>query len=1110
MAFTGNKLSLSRKHKEPLHLVSALNGAVPVIGKVTSMEDKWKCTVALLAAIPAYGNLERLRKKLSIIEASSPERTSDINALKEAKNTIELFERLYGNAKTGASGLSHGRKIKDNLQDIITISKITSLKNKTKKSKTHDLGDKWEETVEILRVCTDGKVSELMEFTEYYGDKHHGKNNKTSCFGENIGADEIPYIVLPDNKKTGRFKYSLGVITKKGGKGNGNYLYCVVAETGPKKIQAKNLMSKETKKNKSITEQEKEVQNTLGEVSIYAAWKLAGLNTSSIDTTKTTSLRNTKYMIGNNSVEKKGVKYEIKIFETSSPSSFQKKTNKNKKTLYGWKYEDAEEFRKQITDTGDYLLKLDKKKCLNIIDESTTNKNTTRKKKPVKKILKRITAFFLFALLFASCQRTAIKAPKSTAVKEETAQPTIKTAPEKQEPVQEKEKKLSEIYDWESARIIDYPCHPNFGEGQVLQNKDYVFYPEDGFKIARISKTGGTKKIICRLNPAKKEYTYIYYCLSNNGLFIEYNGNVYSCDFNGDNLHKIISRKKLKKQVTAIEPDAWDFTVPNALKFHQSSLYISIGYFIWKLDLKTKKITKMSERNYNACLCGSTLYYTDVFDDDIGILTDDSLYKIDTHTGKTSHVTKKTCEALTEVNGKLYYVHNCNVYMYRKGKKDKKIFSFNNKIKYSEILHIRSDLGKIAINYLKDSRYIEGKDPKPESIAIYDIRTSAFSKIENIRNFYRLNYFDSDMLFYSPKEGNDGGYLSSLSYPQPASDKTFKTTRESSIQPGSTKGAPQENQVEKLSDKYDWDSAKITTAYSEPTFGNGPVLQNENYIFYPEDDCKIIRINKKDKTVKIVCRFDPAKKKYSFTNMYFCLSDSRLFIIYAGNIYSCSYEGKDFHKILSKKKLKKITHDTEIDAICFHKGSLYLSSYLSSIYRLDLETNKTTKISNYGTSGVCLCGNILYYAGNYGCSLYKTDTRTGKRSCIKDIGTGPNADATRYAVTAANGKPYYLKYEVWGKSAIYMYRKGKKDKKIWESDLAISQVCCSEGKIAIQYYSSQKYDVRDNNVLIYDINTSTITKIENIPDILNLACLSGDMLFYTKNWDDKYLSYLAY
>ena len=52
---------------------------------------------------------------------------------------------------------------------------------------------------------------------------------------------------------------------------------------------------------------------------------------------------------------------------------------------------------------------------------------------------------------------------------------------------------------------------------------------------------------------------------------------------------KIISRKKLKKQVTAIEPDAWYSGNSGSLKFHQGSLYLSVGSFIWKLDLKTKK-----------------------------------------------------------------------------------------------------------------------------------------------------------------------------------------------------------------------------------------------------------------------------------------------------------------------------------------------------------------------------------------------------------------------------------------------------------------------------------------------------------------------------------------
>ncbi|MFG6329978.1 MAG: DUF5050 domain-containing protein, partial [Lachnospiraceae bacterium] len=311
----------------------------------------------------------------------------------------------------------------------------------------------------------------------------------------------------------------------------------------------------------------------------------------------------------------------------------------------------------------------------------TKNKLSFNKKH--KEIQHIVSAFCLLAFLLAGCQKPDTKETESVTIKEETAQPTI-TASEKQEPVQAKEKKLSEIYNWENARIMQYPYYPNFGEGQVLQNQDYVFYPEDGCKIARINKADGSKKIICRFSPVKKEkeYIYIYYCLSDDGLFIEYNGNIYSCGFDGTNLHKIISRKKLKKQVTAIEPDAWYYGNDKTLKFHQSSLYLSIHSFIWKLDLKTKKIKKMSEKASDACFCGSTLYYTSI--------GNRSLYKTDTRTGKSSRITKKACYALTETDGELYYVHNLNIYMYRKGKKDKKIFSFKKKINYSSIDSIKS------------------------------------------------------------------------------------------------------------------------------------------------------------------------------------------------------------------------------------------------------------------------------------------------------------------------------------------------------------------------------------------------------------------------------------
>lgn len=203
-------------------------------------------------------------KKLSTIQDFGPGTSGSINTLKEAKNIVALFERLYGNAKTGASGLSHGRKIKDNayLQDI-----ITSLKTETKKSKKQEnkkLGEIWKKAVPILRVCTDGKVNKLMEENKFYGDTHH--QDQTAYFGGSISADEIPYIVLPGaeehddemKEKLKKFRYSLGVIVRK--KENkkiskkDDYLFCVVAETDPDKIQAGSLVREETNRNMSSPE----------------------------------------------------------------------------------------------------------------------------------------------------------------------------------------------------------------------------------------------------------------------------------------------------------------------------------------------------------------------------------------------------------------------------------------------------------------------------------------------------------------------------------------------------------------------------------------------------------------------------------------------------------------------------------------------------------------------------------------------------------------------------------------------------------------------------------------------------------------------------------------
>ncbi len=355
-----------------------------------------------------------------------------------------------------------------------------------------------------------------------------------------------------------------------------------------------------------------------------------------------------------------------------------------------------------------------------------------------KNYIKRLITLLFISVLLIGCSQSVKEKTSQVVVKEENTQPDKEVQPEEKQ-----KKKLSEMYDWDNARIpIDW-YYPSFGEGQILQNQDYIFYPEDGNKIVRISKSDGSKEIICEFDFIEDKF--IHYCLSEDGMFVEYNSNIYSCGFDGENIRKIISRKKLKKQMTAIENNKFIGNIAT-LYFYKDNLYMVSYYCMWKLDLTTKKITQMSETTFwDGCFCGDSLYY---------IIGRTEIYKTDINTGKRTRILGtgerwskenskrfKNYYGLTEVDGKVYYVQigkKTSVYMYREGKKDKKIYDFEEiPVRYN----IHSDSGKIAIHY----RYTTGGH---DNVIIYDIKSSTASKIKNIKDL-SLVYFVDDMIFYA-------------------------------------------------------------------------------------------------------------------------------------------------------------------------------------------------------------------------------------------------------------------------------------------------------------------------------------------------------------------------
>ena len=338
MGFSHNELFQDKEYIETIHMVMDLKGIVPVVGTVLSNVNTRECTMeekcysaasSLLSMLPESGGLKRLEKKMSIAINSQKENIKVTSALKRARNMELLFGMFYGNAKTGAKGLEKPR-------DVYLQKMLSDIKNKAKREKrkeyiaknkgiVHNPGE-WIE----MRVCTDGKPTNVMKKNKFYGDKITHQDS-TSLFGDSISADKIPYIVLPlieeedKNKRKKKkeekkeeedmsiYKHSVGVIIDK----EGNYLYCVAAESGPK-------------------------ENGMGEMSIYAAWRMKKLKIYfDVDSDKPEILDG-KYIIAADNKDE-GKKYKFILFSKSAPAP--------EKTRSGW-YKNQKKLYKQIIKEG--------------------------------------------------------------------------------------------------------------------------------------------------------------------------------------------------------------------------------------------------------------------------------------------------------------------------------------------------------------------------------------------------------------------------------------------------------------------------------------------------------------------------------------------------------------------------------------------------------------------------------------------------------------------------------------------------------------------------------------------------------------------------------------
>jgi len=322
MDFSCNLSSFAKEHSEIICGMLDVKGIIPIAETVTDIINEKEYTIkknifniaaSVLSSIPTINDLTALAKKSCITTDSEQESVKKMSALKKAEIMASLFSISNGKAITGATGLSNNY-LHNNLNYIQNDIKRISLSKEYIVTNPKIVGKHIDEEVLYLRICTDGKVTKLMKTNHYYHDKNHKKNNKTSCYGKSISADQIPYIVVPLGEDYDIYRHSVGAIIDS----EGNYLHCVVAERGPK-------------------------DNGMGEVSIYAAWKMKKLIVP--PPKKEDGSLDSDYIIGNEDQKQdNGAKWRIVVFQKSAPDATAKRC--------GWHYKIPEAFRMHIYNIG--------------------------------------------------------------------------------------------------------------------------------------------------------------------------------------------------------------------------------------------------------------------------------------------------------------------------------------------------------------------------------------------------------------------------------------------------------------------------------------------------------------------------------------------------------------------------------------------------------------------------------------------------------------------------------------------------------------------------------------------------------------------------------------
>lgn len=250
---------------------------------------------------------------------------------------------------------------------------------------------------------------------------------------------------------------------------------------------------------------------------------------------------------------------------------------------------------------------------------------------------------------------------------------------------------ISELMDWENAKIVDIGFYPKFEEAGVVQNDNYCF---------------SSKKL----------------------------------------------RKQISSMIDS--PLDGEHNIIQGMKFYQGDLYLFLSSFnIMKLDLETKEFVQVAQHTDEGCFFNDELFYIDFSAASMYKVNLSNLKRKCIRGKDKERDAEKNgfYYTIMEVNNQIYYTkrykHEApSLYELSLDGNDKKIYEFPGLS--SDFIVANNDSTSVVAEYydhVKEEKYLQ----------VYNIKESIAKKVKLPENFGTLAFLVDDMAFYSKSTSDD-------------------------------------------------------------------------------------------------------------------------------------------------------------------------------------------------------------------------------------------------------------------------------------------------------------------------------------------------------------------